>query len=128
MTATVPSDLRPRSAFSVWLRFLPCYLLLWFTQAKFASENTRRHSVVISPGVHSDVGGFYVDTDIYRAPLRDMMEHAAKAGVEFDALPPAVGKNYHFKSNQERRNDARWELMDGPRSFHPSTTIIRLGP
>ncbi len=28
MTATVPSDLRPRSAFSVWLRFLPCYLLL----------------------------------------------------------------------------------------------------
>jgi hypothetical protein len=100
----------------------------WFTQAKFASENTRRHSVVISPGVHSDVGGFYVDTDIYRATLRDMMEHAAKAGVEFDALPPAVGKNYHFKSNQERRNDARWELMDGPRSFHPSTTIIRLGP
>ena len=28
MTTTVPSDLRPRSAFSVWLRFRPCYLLL----------------------------------------------------------------------------------------------------
>ena len=60
--------------------------------------------------------------------IQYIVEQAAKAGVEFDAPPPVAGKNYHFKSNQERKNDAQWGLMDGPRSFHPSTTIIRLGP
>jgi uncharacterized protein (DUF2235 family) len=100
-----------------------------FTPANFANMNDPRHRVVFSPGIHSDVGGFYTNNDIYAATLRDMVMQAHKAGVKMNLKSrDRVGNNFTPNLNRAEGNPTSLWTLWGTRSFKPSIMPIDLSP